>query len=235
MANGENRTAVLLDQHPLWLNALERILAHAGVSPVAKATTTTAALGALEEHRPDLFVLDIDMNGCAPDGLTCLRNALARQPALKAVVVSATDDPERIEAALTGGAVAYVLKRAEPEDLASAVRQVFSRSLYLAGAEAFTRQPSVEDIEAVGLTRREREILQLVSEGNTNGQVAKVLWVTEQTVKFHLANIFRKLDVTNRTQASRWAHAHGLVRPSDRDERAESPEEAVLVGASSAA
>ncbi|HZT10393.1 MAG TPA: response regulator transcription factor [Actinomycetota bacterium] len=235
MANGENRTAVLLDQHPLWLNALERILAHAGVSPVAKATTTTAALGALEEHRPDLFVLDIDMNGCAPDGLTCLRNALARQPALKAVVVSATDDPERIEAALTGGAVAYVLKRAEPEDLASAVRQVFSRSLYLAGAEAFTRQPSVEDIEAVGLTRREREILQLVSEGNTNGQVAKVLWVTEQTVKFHLANIFRKLDVTNRTQASRWAHAHGLVQSSDRDERTESSPEEVLVGSSSAA
>ena len=80
-----------------------------------------------------------------------------------------------------------------------------------------------QDIEAVGLTRREREILQLVSEGNTNGQVAKVLWVTEQTVKFHLANIFRKLDVTNRTQASRWAHAHGLVQPSNRDERAEAP------------
>ena len=234
MANGENRTAVLLDQHPLWLNALERILAHAGVSPVAKATTTTAALAAVEEHRPDLFVLDVDMNGCTPDGLTCLRNALARQPSLKAVVVSATDNPERIEAALTGGAVAYVLKRAEPEDLASAIRQVFSRSLYLAGAESFTRQPSVEDIEAVGLTRREREILQLVSEGNTNGQVAKVLWVTEQTVKFHLANIFRKLDVTNRTQASRWAHAHGLVRPGDRDERTESPEE-VLVGSTSAA
>lgn len=234
MANGENRTAVLLDQHPLWLNALERILAHAGVTPVAKATTTTAALAALEEHRPDLFVLDVEMNGCNPDGLTCLRNALARQPALKVVVVSATDDSERIEAVLTGGAVAYVLKRAEPEDLASAIRQVFSRSLYLAGGEAFTRQPSVEDIEAVGLTRREREILQLVSEGNTNGQVAKVLWVTEQTVKFHLANIFRKLDVTNRTQASRWAHAHGLVQPSNRDERAESAEE-VLVGSSSAA
>jgi DNA-binding NarL/FixJ family response regulator len=232
VTNGVNRTAVLLDQHPLWLNALERILAHAGVTSVAKATTTTGALVALEEHRPDMFVLDVDMNGCTPDGLTCLRNALARQPSLKAVVVSATDEPERIEAALTGGAVAYVLKRAEPEDLASAIRQVFSRSLYLAGGEAFTRQPSIEDIEAVGLTRREREILQLVSEGKTNGQVAKVLWVTEQTVKFHLANIFRKLDVTNRTQASRWAHAHGLVRPSDHDGR-ESREE-VLVGSSSA-
>jgi DNA-binding NarL/FixJ family response regulator len=125
--------------------------------------------------------------------------------------------------------VAYVLKRAEPEDLASAIRQVFSRSLYLAGAEAFARVPNAEEVEAVGLTRREREILQLVSEGNTNGQVAKVLWVTEQTVKFHLANIFRKLDVTNRTQASRWAHAHGLVRLNEREEQAE-PADKTLVG-----
>ena len=78
--------------------------------------------------------------------------------------------------------------------------------------------PRLEEVEAAGLTRREREILQLVSDGSTNGQVAKVLWVTEQTVKFHLANIFRKLDVRNRTQASRWAHAHGLVRLNAREE-----------------
>jgi DNA-binding NarL/FixJ family response regulator len=211
-------TAVLLDQHPLWLSALERILTHAGVDPIAKTTTTADALRVLDEHRPDLFVLDVDMNGCQPDGITCLRDALLRFPSLKAVVVSASDDPERIEAALSTGAVAYVLKRAEPEDLASAIRQVFSRSLYLAGGQGFARAPRPEEVEAAGLTRREREILQLVSEGNTNGQVAKILWVTEQTVKFHLANIFRKLDVTNRTQASRWAHSHGLVRSRDHEE-----------------
>jgi len=206
-----------LDQHPLWLGALEKILLHAGVNPVAKATTTSSALTLLEEHRPDLFVLDLEMNGCTPDGMTCLRDALARQSSLRAVVVSASDDPEEIEAALGSGAVAYVLKRAEPDDLASAVRQVFARSLYLASSESFQRAPNPEAIEAVGLTPREREILQLVSEGNTNGDVAKILWVTEQTVKFHLANIFRKLDVTNRTQASRWAHDHGLVRRREND------------------
>ena len=212
------RTAVLLDQHPLWLGALEKILLHAGVTPVAKATTTSDALTLLEEHRPDLFVLDIDMNGCKPDGLSCLRDALARQASLRAVVVSASDDTDRIESALSGGAVAYVLKRAEPEDLASAIRQVFARSLYLASSAAFQMTPNPEAIEAVGLTQREREILQLVSEGNTNGDVARILWVTEQTVKFHLANIFRKLNVTNRTQASRWAHTHGLVRHRDGEE-----------------
>jgi DNA-binding NarL/FixJ family response regulator len=213
VADGENKTAVLLDQHPLWLNALEKILSHAGVTSIAKTTTTTAALGALDEERPDLFVLDLDING-TPDGMTCLHKAIARHASLKVVVVSATEDLERIESALASGAVAYVLKRAEPEDLASAIRQVFSRSLFLAGTEAFARVPSAEEIEAVGLTPREREILEIVAEGNTNGQVAKLLWVTEQTVKFHLANIFRKLNVTNRTQASGWAHAHGLIRLS---------------------
>jgi DNA-binding CsgD family transcriptional regulator len=61
------------------------------------------------------------------------------------------------------------------------------------------------------LTRRELEILQLVAEGYSNSQLAKMLWVTEQTVKFHLSNIYRKLDVANRTEASRWAQVHGLL------------------------
>lgn len=217
MTDGTHHTAILLDQHPVWLGALEKILLHAGVTPVAKATTTSAALPLLEEHRPDLFVLDVDMNGCTPDGLTCLRDALARHSSLKAVVVSSSDEAEQIEAALGSGAIAYVLKRAEPEDLVSAFRQVFERSLYFASSHAFQRTPNPEAIEAVGLTRREREILQLVSEGNTNGNIAKSLWVTEQTVKFHLANTFRKLNVTNRTQASRWAHTHGLVQQHEGD------------------
>ena len=67
-----------------------------------------------------------------------------------------------------------------------------------------------EDI-APGLTRREVEILQLVSEGHSNAQLARMLWVTEQTVKFHLSNIYRKLDVANRTEAARWAQLHGLL------------------------
>ena len=213
--NTDSQTAVLLDQHPLWLTALERILLNAGVTPVGTATSTTEALALVEEHQPDLFVLDSEMNGDVPDGLTCLRDALALVPSMKAVVVSASDASEPIEAALNGGAVAYVLKRAEPEDLASAIRQVFSRSLYLAGNGGAARVTAPSEVSSAGLTRREREILQLVAEGNTNGQVARKLWVTEQTVKFHLANIFRKLDVTNRTQASRWAHAHGLLEEQE--------------------
>ena len=88
------------------------------------------------------------------------------------------------------------------------------RSLYLSGARRSKTVASAE-AETAGLTQREREILRLVAEGGTNGDIAKNLWVTEQTVKFHLANIFRKLDVRNRTQASRWAHENGLLeRPA---------------------
>jgi DNA-binding CsgD family transcriptional regulator len=70
--------------------------------------------------------------------------------------------------------------------------------------------PPAADISP-GLTRREYEILQLVAEGHSNAQLARMLWVTEQTVKFHLSNIYRKLDVANRTEASRWAQVHGLL------------------------
>ena len=209
---GSEKTAVLLDQHPLWLNALERVITHVGFTPVGKVTSPTEALSVVAERRPDLFVLDTETNGSVPDGLTCLREAVARAPSLKVVVVSASSDPKRINAALSAGAVAYVLKRAQPEDLTSAIRQVFARSFFLATADGIGAASRAEAAEEAGLTRREREVLQLVANGSTNGEVARTLWVTEQTVKFHLANIFRKLDVTNRTQASRWAHANGLLR-----------------------
>ena len=68
-----------------------------------------------------------------------------------------------------------------------------------------------EAADEPGLTRRELEILRLVAEGHSNAQLARMLWVTEQTVKFHLSNIYRKLDVANRTEASRWAQLHGLL------------------------
>jgi two-component system, NarL family, response regulator DegU len=207
----DQSTAVLLDEHPLWLEALERILDEVEVTPVGRATRPAEALELVAEHRPTLFVLDVEMNGFAPDGLTCLREAIAKVPTLKAIVVSGADDQAKIDAAFGAGAAAYVLKRARPEDLASAFRQVFSRSLYLAHGRTPVPLSRTNEADEVGLTRREKEILQLVAEGGTNGDVARRLWVTEQTVKFHLANIFRKLDVTNRTQASRWAHAHGLL------------------------
>lgn len=206
------KSAVLLDHQPMWLEALERVLVSLGIVPLAKLTNPAEALTMVTEHQPELFILDTDTSGSVLDGLTCLREAIGRVPSLKAVVISASNEAERIDAALGAGAMAYVLKHAQPEDVAAAIRQIFSRSLYFANEQKAPPPGPVLEAENAGLTRREREILEYVALGRTNGEVAHALWVTEQTVKFHLANIFRKLDVTNRTQASRWAHTHGLLR-----------------------
>jgi DNA-binding NarL/FixJ family response regulator len=133
-------------------------------------------------------------------------------------VLSAQDDTPYIDAAFAAGAVAYVIKTAHPEDVCAAVRQAFEHSIYLPGSTGTglravePAEPVVDDSASV-LTRRELEILQLVAEGHSNAQVGRMLWVTEQTVKFHLSNIYRKLDVSNRTEASRWAQTRNLLPP----------------------
>ena len=206
-------TAVLLDRHPMWLDALEQVLQRSGIRSLARETAPEAALAQLAAREPRLFVLDIDVNGSIDDGLACLREACACVPSLNAVVFSACEDPATIDAAFAAGAAAYVLKRAQRDDLTSAIRQAFDRSVYLSHGRPTVRLPVTGlDAERGDLTRRELEILACVAEGRTNRDVAKLLWVTEQTVKFHLANIFRKLGVSNRTQASRWAHEHGVLR-----------------------
>src|SRR5581483_10537725 len=117
-----------------------------------------------------------------------------------------------IASAISLGAVAYIVKKAQPDDLVVAVRQVFEQSVYLPGLVEPGQTVVVEKpIDNSELTRRELEILQLVSEGMSNAQLARMLWVTEQTVKFHLSNIYRKLGVANRTEASRWAQLNGLL------------------------
>jgi DNA-binding NarL/FixJ family response regulator len=207
----DKRTAILVDQHPLWMDTVEQVVRRAGIDVVAKITSAAVAYERIEELEPDLLVTGIRMAADEVDGLTLLRMARERFPSLKAIVLSMYDDAQHIDAAFAAGAAAYVLKTAHPDDLTSAVRQAFQHSIFLAGPRpaATVAAPPVDD--SSGLTRRELEILQLVAEGHSNAQLARMLWVTEQTVKFHLSNIYRKLGVANRTEASRWAQRQGLL------------------------
>lgn len=207
------RIAVILDPHPLWLDAVEQILGRIHVEVIAKATTAEAALDAVTQHGPDLLVAEIDDDRPGSRMFDCIRQARERRPSLKVVVLSGDGNPDRIAQAFAAGAAAYVVKTAHPEDLCVAVRQAFDHSLYFPGALPVTSPTPVEEDTAV-LTRRELEILQLVAEGHSNAQVGRLLWVTEQTVKFHLSNIYRKLDVSNRTEASRWAQVRNLLPPA---------------------
>jgi DNA-binding NarL/FixJ family response regulator len=217
VALDERRSGIILDDHPLWLDALEPFLREVGIDVVARATSAEQALALLGEHKPDLFVAGL--NGRV-EGAACVREALHRFPSLNVIVLSGYDDPLSIDEALSAGAAAFVSKSAVRDDLASAVRQVFAHSVYLANQpQRRDRRPSRQSERLPGLTRREAEILELVAEGYSNGRVAKLLWVTDQTVKFHLSNIYRKLGVANRTEATHWALTHGLAS-EDRDQLA---------------
>jgi DNA-binding NarL/FixJ family response regulator len=209
------RTAVVLDQHPMWLEAVEVILERIGVEVQGKTTDPDELLDLVDLHRPDVLVTSIELSRDDVDGIACLQLARERQPSLKAIVLSSYEDPLHIEAALAAGAVAYVIKSAHPDDFAAAIRQSFEHSVFMAGTQLTAPAPEHADAtpDDRGLTRRELEILRLVAEGHSNAQLAKMLWVTEQTVKFHLSNIYRKLDVSNRTEASRWAQVQGLLPP----------------------
>jgi DNA-binding NarL/FixJ family response regulator len=208
-----DRTAVLLDPYPLWLDAIELVLTRNGVAVVGQTTDPGRALALVEEFRPSVFVAEV-----AGEGLTCVRTAVSKVPGLKAIVLSSPEDAGQIQAAFAAGAHAYVLKTAHSDDIGVAIRQSFEHSLFLPGPAAAVAPMNgggavaAEASETVALlTKRELEILQLVAEGHSNSQLARILWVTEQTVKFHLSNIYRKLDVANRTEASRWAQLHGLL------------------------
>jgi DNA-binding NarL/FixJ family response regulator len=202
----------------LWLEAVQQVLGRVDIDIVGKATSPTRALELVDELQPDLLVTGVHMGDGEIDGITCIAKARERAPHIRGVVLSRETSTDYIDRALEVGAVAYVFKSAYPDDLASAVRQVFGNSVYFAGSRpgAATTRPTAVRPETLDLTRREQEILQLVAEGHSNATLAKLLWVTEQTIKFHLSNIYRKLDVSNRTEAARWAQLNGLLNePAD--------------------
>jgi NarL family two-component system response regulator LiaR len=213
----QQRTAVLLDPHPLWLDALESILSSIDVAVVGRTTSADDALHLVEEHEPDILICETTTSNGGMSGGELIRKSRESVDSLRVIVLGASREPSDIDAAFEAGALAYAVKTAHPDDVASTVRQTFDTTIFLAssrngrGGGAAPRVSGGDEADKVDLTRREREILALVAEGHSNRELARMLWVTEQTVKFHLSNIYRKLDVANRTEASRWAQLHGLL------------------------
>jgi DNA-binding NarL/FixJ family response regulator len=209
------QTGVVLDPHPLTLDAIGRVLEGLGFNVVAKTSAPTEALEAVVTQSVSILILDIEAQDAERDGMGCLMAVMAEMPQTHSIVLTAQTDQRSIDAVFGAGAEAYVVKTAKPEDLAAVIRQVFHRFVYLPSLHRsepgplHTSEPALPPMPQ--LTRRELEILRLVAEGHSNGELAKMLWVTEQTVKFHLSNIYRKVGVANRTEASRWAHVHGML------------------------
>jgi NarL family two-component system response regulator LiaR len=199
---------LLADDHRLMLEGIERALEASGDFEIlGGAHSGPEVLPLVRRTSPDVVLLDIRMPGM--DGLTCIDLIRKQHPDVKVVVMSAFSDPTQIDAALKRGACGYILKTINPLDLPSALRQAVDGTVF--HAIGFPEQTEETLARAVGLTEREIGILKAVARGLSNQAIAKELWVTEQTVKFHLTNIYRKLDVANRTEAAHYAHQHGFV------------------------
>jgi DNA-binding NarL/FixJ family response regulator len=163
---------------------------------------------ALAELEPEVVLID-DMQQSA-NALTRIRETAEGAPQAKSLLLTLHMDDEWLDEAFAAGVDAIVSKSVHPVSLGTLLREICHGNVALRhqrrGAE-----PAKPDCP---LTDRELEILRLVAEGYTNGRIAAELWVTEQTVKFHLSNTYRKLGVANRTEASRYAHLHALTAPA---------------------
>ena len=197
---------LVADDHKLMLEALRLALADAeGIELVGETSEGTKVVPLAGRLQPDIVLLDFRMPDM--DGLAVLDRMRERHPGIKVVMLSGSDDPELIQEALRRGASAFVLKRIDPADLPGAIRQAARGTIFATlGAES-----DEEPAPTAGLTPKERDVLLRMARGLSNAEIGRELWLSQQTVKFHLTNIYRKLGVANRTEAARWAFTHGFV------------------------
>jgi DNA-binding NarL/FixJ family response regulator len=198
---------LIADDHKLIVEGIKQALqASPDFEVVGECSSGSQVLPMVGRTTPDVVLLDLRMPGA--DGLTCLAQIRKRHPKVKVVVLSVSTDENVIETVLKRGASAYIVKSINPIDLPSALRQAMEETVYTAIGLPDAGESAAR---AAGLTERETAILSALARGLSNEAIGKELWVAEQTVKFHLTNIYRKLGVGNRTAAVRRAHKLGIA------------------------
>lgn len=216
---------LLVDDHTLVRKGLAHLLASCVENAeITEVEDAEQALRSLRDAVPDVALVDIRMPG--RDGLELLREVRAAWPTLPVIMLTCFDDSDYVKQALADGAAGYLLKDSTPEDLLQAINVALTgsgnvlspravRNLFDNAAQAAERSNGRARMPDAGLTRREGDILSYLAEGFSNREISKALFLSEKTVKAHLAAIFRKLGVTNRTKAAMAAVAMGLgVNPS---------------------
>src|SRR5581483_11377382 len=200
--HGRRVRVLLADDHQLILDGVRHALEAAD-----EATKGSHVLPLVKRTQPHVVMLDLRMPEV--DGLVCLDQIKKRYPEIKVIVLSVSSDRSLIDNVLKRGASAYIVKSVNPVDLPSVIRQALEETVYT--AVGLPDDPSSRAAKAAGLTERELAILTALARGMSNAAIAKQLWVAQQTVKFHLTNIYRKLGVANRTEAARYAYQQGLI------------------------
>ena len=202
---------LIVDDHGVVRAGLEQLIStFDDVEVVAAATGGSEAVDIALAQQPDVVLMDLEMPEV--DGVEATRRILAARPATRIVILTSFSDRERILRALDAGAVGYLLKDAEPAELARGIAAAArgespldpraARTILTVRSESGPRE---------ALSEREREVLTLLAQGMANKEIARQLGISEKTVKAHLTSVFRQLGVTDRTQAALWARQHGLA------------------------
>lgn len=209
---------VVVDDHPVFRMGMTALLSSVdGLEVVGEADSVAAAIHCAAEHQPDVVVMDLQL----PDGsgVAATRSILAAHPAIGVLVVTMFADDDAVFAAMRAGARGYLVKGAGQEEIERAVRAVASGEVILGPTVA---QRAMEMLTVPGtssafpsLTRREREVLDLVARGLDNHAIGRRLDINEKTIRNHVSNVLTKLQVTDRSQAIVKAREAGLGRDPD--------------------
>jgi DNA-binding NarL/FixJ family response regulator len=201
---------LIADDHPLMLQGIRRALeASDDIDVVGEARSGEEVLALVERRNPDLVLLDLHMPGL--HGLETVAELKRRFPDVKTVVISASDDRASIDSALLAGASAFILKSVSPMDIPSVLRQASAGAVYHVPSTPRASHGDQLTPSGPDLTPRETTILMAVAGGLTTKAISQDLWLSEHTVKFHLTNIYRKLGVSNRSAAVRYAFENDLA------------------------
>lgn len=176
-----------------------------------KAALDELAALAARDDLPDVVLMDLLMPRL--DGIATTREVKQRYPGVEVVVVTSFSETERIHAALEAGAAGYLLKDAEADQVGAAVRAAYRGEVHLdpVAARQLTRTLVAPQGTTTALTPREREILVLVAQGESNRDIAATLFISERTARTHVSHVLAKLGLASRTQAALWAVREGLV------------------------
>ena len=214
----KNKINVLIaDDHSLIRQGLKQILElEKDMVVIAQASNGNEAVQMAKECKPDIILMDINMPGA--NGLQAIKEIKQEKLDSRVIVLTIHEDREYLFKTLQMGAEGYVLKDAEPSVLIEAIRNVYAGQSYIQPnmtmelVKEFNRVTlhEKEKHDENNLTSREIEVLELIAEGMINKEIAKKLYISEKTVKNHVSNIFRKLNVSDRTQAAIYAFKHNI-------------------------
>lgn len=200
---------VLVDDHAVIRAGLEQLLGSTDdIEVVGTAANGAEALTVVREIRPDVVLMDLQMPEV--DGVAATRSIMSEDLGVDVLVLTSFSDSERIIAALDAGAVGYLLKDADPEDVLQGIRAVSRGESPIHPRAARALLGVRAGSSQVQLTSRETEVLTLVRAGLANKQIARRLDISERTVKAHLTSAFARIGVSDRTQAALWAERNGL-------------------------